>query len=162
MTETRTVKFRCHCGRDITFDPGQWPVCVACQQVCDECTCPPVLAQAPTDAAIPAGALLEPGARVERPDLEKLLAEFESSQHQYRTPDGYRLARVLAYALQVEQDAAGLRERLAILEFSNRILPDSAAICEQDRCVNCDAMRYEGHANGCRLAASLAILGARE
>lgn len=46
MTETRTIKFRCWCGGDITFDPGQWPMCVECQQVCNECTCPPVLAQA--------------------------------------------------------------------------------------------------------------------
>ena len=112
MAETRTIEFRCQCGRPVTFADPAWPMCSECRQVCNECTCPPVLAQADSDAAIPTGALLEPGARLERPDLEGMQAEFTASQHQYRTPDGYRLARVIAYALQVEQDAAGAIGRL--------------------------------------------------
>ena len=75
--------------------------------------------------------------RVERPDLEKLLAEFESSQHQYRTTDGYRLARAIAYTLQVEQDAAGLRAALAEMRQEARnlwVIAHGDNCCWEDEC----------------------------
>lgn len=52
MTETRTITFRCHCGRPPTFDNPAEPLCSECRQVCDECTCPQTLAGVDSDAAI--------------------------------------------------------------------------------------------------------------
>lgn len=107
-TTNRTIRMRCRCGRAIVFDDPTTPMCSACRLVCDACTCPQMRAGGPTDAAIPSAALLEPGARVERPDLEYLQGAAEQCSV-YSDAKGWlagHLLRVIAYALSLEQDAA--------------------------------------------------------
>ncbi len=89
--------------------------------------------------------------------LENRVAEAEQK---FSDCLGYQ-ATLLQNRVIAESRSANLAHELgvatkarAILEFSNQILPP--AICDQDRCVSCDARRYEGHWHGCRLAAALA------
>ncbi len=57
--ETRTIRMRCRCGRDIYYAAtSHLPKCTGCSQVCHVCTCsevPQANVEAPTDAAVVPG-----------------------------------------------------------------------------------------------------------
>jgi hypothetical protein len=65
---TRTIKLRCHCGRDITWDTpmgtSQLPMCTGCGDFCHLCACseaPQDAHSGPTAAKTPESALQSPG-----------------------------------------------------------------------------------------------------
>lgn len=60
-------------------------------------------------------------APVERPDLKKLKAEFNASQYQYRTPDGYQLVRVIDYAVALERELEAAREALEKAAYNHHL-----------------------------------------
>ena len=111
-----------------------------------------------SDSAIPTAALLEPGARVERPDLEGMHADLDRQMRyaSVRKVSDIHLQQVLSYALQVEQDAAGLRAALAEMRQEARNL---WVIAHGDNCCWEDECKRPGRE--CQWPMP-AILGARE